>query len=264
MSINRHQIVSFFKHYFTAKRKGHGVHSPFAYQLCEEVFYNNIIFYDFNDLESARKSLLNNTTVIQIEDFGAGSKAFKTNYRSINNIAKQGISTKFQSELFYKLINFLNCKVIVELGTSIGLNTLYMAKATKNGFVTTFEGSKELSLFAKKLAQQNNCANINFINAKFDEALPIFFKQNTIVDFLYIDGNHTYQATLNYFNLALQSKTNTSVFVFDDIYWSKGMTKAWEEIKKHNEVTFSIDTFYFGLVFFKPEFKEKVHLKLYL
>ena len=64
--------------------------------------------------------------------------------------------------------------------------------------------------------------------------------------------------------MALKYKTNNSVFVFDDIYWSPQMTAAWQQIKKNNEVTLTIDTFYFGLVFFKPEFKEKVDLKFFL
>ena len=264
MTINLHQIVSFVKHFITAKRGGHSVHSPFAYTLCEEVFNNTNSFYDFENLNSIRNNLLINATQLQIQDFGAGSKTFKSNTRKVNSIAKYGISNPIQSQVFYKLINFLNCKVSVELGTSLGLNTLYLAMANKNGSVTTFEGSKELSLFAKKLATDNKCENIKFINARFDDALPNFFKENKIIDFFYVDGNHTYEATLNYFNLALQHKTNNSVFVFDDIYWSTEMTKAWQEIKKNKEVTLSIDTFYFGLVFFKPEFKEKVDLKLFI
>jgi len=264
LTINLHQIISFVKHFITAKRGGHNVHSPFAYKLCEEVFYNNNVFYDFENLSLVREQLLKNTTSLQIDDFGAGSKAFKSNTRNVNAIAKYGISNPIQSRLFYKLINFLNCKVSVELGTSLGLNTLYLANANKNGTVHTFEGSTELSYFAKKLADENRCENIKFINAEFDEALPIFFKQNNTVDFFYVDGNHTCQATLDYFNLALNHKTDNSVFVFDDIYWSADMTKAWEEIKKNKKVSLSIDTFYFGLVFFKPEFKEKVDLKLFI
>jgi len=86
----------------------------------------------------------------------------------------------------------------------------------------------------------------------------------TTVDLLYLDGNHTYAATKDYFTMALEKKNNASVFIFDDIYWSKGMTEAWNEIKKHPSVTLSIDTFYFGMVFFKEEIKEKLDLKFYL
>ncbi len=201
MIINLHQIVSFIKHFVTAKRNGHGVHSPFAYQLCEEVFYNTSIFYDFGALLQIRKTLLKNKTHLQIQDFGAGSKTFKSSNRSINKLVEKGISTPLQAQLFYKLINFLNCKIIIELGTSIGLTALYLANANKKAIVHTFEGSIELVNFAKQLALQNNTTNINFINAKFDEALPEFLKNNNGVDFFYVDGNHTYQATLNYFFL---------------------------------------------------------------
>src|SRR3954466_10556001 len=127
MTINTHQITAFIKHFFTARRKGHGIHSPFGYQLCEEVFYNANSFYDFITLQNVRRELLANDTAITIEDFGAGSKTFKGNTRLIKSIAAKGISSVKQSELLYKLINFLNCKTSIELGTSLGLNTLYMA-----------------------------------------------------------------------------------------------------------------------------------------
>lgn len=264
MAINFHQVKNYIKHYFVAKRSGHGVHSPFAYQLCEEVFYNNNHFYDFDELKKIRTSLLNDATELLIEDLGAGSKTFNSNKRKINAIAKKGISNAKQSEILYKLINFLNCNTSFELGTSIGLNTLYMAKANKNGKTVSIEGSKSLAEFASSLAKKNNIHNIEFINSHFDRALPVLFTKINSLDLLYVDGNHTYEATLNYFKLALEKKQNSSVFIFDDIYWSPQMTKAWKEIQKHPSVTLSIDTFYFGLVFFKEEVKEKIDLKFYL
>jgi len=264
MTINIHQIKNYLKHYFAAKRNGHGVHSPFAYQLCEQVFYNHSHFYDFDELKKTRLLLLNNKTEINIEDFGAGSKTFSSNKRLISALTKKGTSTTKQSETLYKLINFLNCTTSIELGTSIGLNTLYMAKANKNSRVITIEGCKNLFEFATELASKNKVDNIKFIHSKFDEALPQILQNINSLDLFYVDGNHTYNATLHYFNLALDKKNNSSVFIFDDIYWSKEMTRAWEQIKKHPSVTLSIDTFYFGMVFFKEEIKEKVDLKFYL
>ena len=264
MTINLHQIKHFINHYFTAKRNGHGVHSPFAYQLCEEVFYNHSHFYDFDELKKIRNSLLINEKEISIEDFGAGSKTFTSNKRKISELAKKGTSTTKQSETLYKLINFLNCNTIIELGTSIGLNTLYLASANKNGQVITIEGSKNIFEFASELANKNKINNIEFIHSKFDETLPLQLQKINSLDLFYVDGNHTYEATLNYFTLALAKKNNSTVFVFDDIYWSQGMTRAWEEIKKHPSVTLTIDTFYFGMVFFREEVKEKVDLKFYI
>ena len=262
MTFNFHQIKYFVKHFFTAKRKGHGVHSPFAYRLCEEVFYNENFFYDFEKLKNIRKELLSSKQLLEIEEFGAGSKTFKNNFRKVKDIAEKGISTSRQSELFYKLINFLNAKHCLELGTSLGLNTLYFAQIAKT--VTSIEGSKALFDFASAVAEKNKVENIQFINAKFYEVLPKVLNDLPSLDLFYIDGNHTYEATLNYFKTALEKTHNNSVFIFDDIYWSKGMTKAWEEIKQHREVTLSVDAFYFGLIFFKKEVKEKRHLKLFV
>lgn len=264
MAINFHQIKNYIKHYFVAKRNGHGVHSPFAYQLCEEVFYNTNHFYDFDELKKIRLELLNDATELIIEDLGAGSKTFTSNKRKVNDIVQKGISTTKQSEILYKLINFLNCNTSIELGTSVGLNTLYMANANKTGKIISIEGSKSLTDFATDLAKKNTIQNIEFINSNFNIALPELLNNLSSIDLLYVDGNHTYEATVNYFKLALEKKHNNSVFIFDDIYWSPQMTKAWNEIKKHTSVTLSIDTFYFGLVFFREEIKEKVDLKFYL
>ncbi|PBQ33504.1 SAM-dependent methyltransferase [Sphingobacteriaceae bacterium] len=262
MPINLHQIKHFARHFFVAKRNGHGVHSPFAYQLCEEVFYNTNAFYDFKKLNNTRSALLANETELLIEDFGAGSKTFKSNKRKIKDIAAKGISTQKQSELLYKLINFLKSQSILELGTSLGLNTLYLAKVNKDARVFTIEGSKELHDFASLNAKNMNVENIKFIHSVFEQALPEVLRDLKRLDFFYVDGNHTYEATMSYFKQALEKRNNDSVFIFDDIYWSEGMTRAWEEIKRNSSVTLSIDTFSFGMVFFKEEFKEKVDLRL--
>lgn len=264
MPINLHQIKQFIRHFMTAKRNGHGIHSPFAYQLCEEVFYNKLSFYDFIPLNTVREGLLKNQEDLEVEDYGAGSKTFKSKVRRIKDIAKQGISSQKQSELLYKLMNFLHGTNAIELGTSLGLNTLYMARVNKNASVISIEGSKTLSDFASQLARKNKVNNIRFINARFEDAFPQLIQEIDKLDVLYVDGNHTYEATLTYFKQALQKKHKHSVFIFDDIYWSKGMTEAWEEIKKDPAVCLSIDTFYFGIVFFKEELKEKVDLKLYV
>lgn len=264
MNVNLHQIRYFINHFFWAKRKGHGVHSPFAYRLCEEVFYNGHHFYDFKALNAIRNGLLVNEDLMEVEDLGAGSKTFRSNTRKIKAIASKGISTQKQSEMLYKLINFLKCTTCLELGTSIGLNTLYLAGANPHAEVISIEGSKNLADFALHLAKKNNTRNIRFIHASFDEVLPGILKDVKSLDLLYVDGNHSFEATLRYFKLALEKKCPESVFIFDDIYWSKGMTEAWKEIKAHPSVTMSIDTFYSGMVFFREEIKEKQELRLYI
>ncbi|MBL7931799.1 MAG: class I SAM-dependent methyltransferase [Bacteroidia bacterium] len=262
MNINllKHYIL----HYFSAKRKGHGVHSPFAYRLCEEVFYNQDSFYHFKALNKIRELLLKNETALEIEDLGAGSKTFKNKTRKIKDIASRGISTAPQSEILYKLSNFLKCEKVIELGTSLGLNTLYLGLVDKRTKVFSIEGNPQLLKFASNLAQQLKVNNIQFLSGNFDQVFPSLLESLDSVDLLYVDGNHTYEATLRYFEMALTKKNQKSVFVFDDIYWSKEMTRAWTEIKNNPQVSLSIDTFHFGMIFFREEIKEKRDLKFLL
>lgn len=263
MNINllKHYILHFFK----AKRKGHGIHSPFAYQLCEEVFYNPCAFYEFESLDVLRQDLLEDNRVLNIDDYGAGSTVFRNRQRKISAIAQKGISSKGQSELLFKLSNFLNCQTRVELGTSLGLNTLYLASVNKLGKVYSLEGSSELLEVARTLCKKRQLENcIQFVEGRFDDTFAGVLNSIPQLDLLYVDGNHTYEATLRYFRMALAKTHKNTVFVFDDIYWSTGMTKAWQEICNHPSVTLSIDAFYLGMVFFRPEIKEKQALRFFL
>jgi len=257
-------LKNYLKHVFRAKRGGHGVHSPFVYSLVENVFDNAHHFYAFEHLTKQRKELRENSTKLTVDDMGAGSQKLQASTRQIKDIAIHGISSQRQAELLFRLCSYLKCKVIIELGTSIGLTTLYLSYSDAGAKVFTMEGSAELLNFAKGLFEKNERFNITCIQGNFDQTLPKLLSSLNSFDLLYIDGNHTYDATLRYFNLALEKINSSSVIVFDDIYWSKDMTRAWEEIKEHPLVKLSIDCFYFGLVFFRDEQKEKEHFKLFI
>ncbi len=260
MSLNN--IINYLKYYATAKT-AHGVHSPFVYKFMTELLESyNDDYYQFKELDEVRKSLLKNNSVIEITDLGAGSKIFKDNKRKISDIAKHGISKKKYSELYFKLVNFTNSQFILELGTSIGLNTLYLAKANSKSTIYTIEGCVELAKFANNLFAEQKVKNIFLVNDTFENALPTRLKEIPQLDLLYVDGNHNYRSTINYFNLGLEKKHHHSVFVFDDINWNEEMQKAWQEIKEHPEVTISLDLFYVGIIFFRKEQQQKEHFVL--
>lgn len=240
----------------------HDLHSPFMYNFYMELIKNNHPFNDFDELNSIRKQLQKNTSIIEITDFGAGSKKLHSNKRAINQIAKYGIAQKKQAEFLYRLLNKFAPNTVVELGTSIGLTSLYLSKANTKSTVYTIEGCPNLHQFSNNLFTEHEVKNIQSINGNFNVEFPKLLSQINTIDFLYIDGNHAYEPTMNYFKLALEKKNTTSIFVFDDIYWSDEMQQAWKEICKHSEVTLSLDLFYFGIVFFRTENKNKEHFVL--
>ncbi len=105
----------------------------------------------------------------------------------------------------------------------------------------------------EKKGEELKCKGIKKFIGKFEDVIPEVLGQLEHVDFVYFDGNHQKEATLNYFEMCLQKVANDSVFVFDDIHWSKGMEEAWEEICRHSSVTVSMDLFHVGIVFFRKE-----------
>jgi predicted O-methyltransferase YrrM len=252
----------YLRHLFLSTANGHGVHSPFAFSLCEEVFYNGNSHYAFEQLNKIRRRLENDNRFIDTGNFGAGSRTAKGRTRKISDIARRGTSSRRQSEILYRLANFLGCKECIELGTSLGLNALYIALAGKNTKVTSIEGSGALAEIASGLAKSCLATNLNIINGTFEEHLPRLLGETMQLDLFYVDGNHTREATLGYFRIAIEKAHPGSVFVFDDVYWSRGMAEAWKEIRAHPSVKLTIDTFHSGYVFFRDEIREPVHLRL--
>ncbi len=245
----KHLIKSYFRFLWNSSN-AHGVHSPFVFNLVTKCFYDKRKYSEYKILDDYRNSLLENKEVIEVTDFGAGSRVFKSNKRAVNQIAKNaGISAK-RAKLLFRLLHYFQPKKVLEIGTSLGLATSALAL---NNFssLTTLEGCpntlKQCQLQFKKF----KINNVNFINTEFSEQLSKY--KSTSFDFIYFDGNHSKAATLNYFTTLLPTAHNDSVWIFDDIHWSVQMEEAWEVIKNHPQVTVCIDTFQWGFVFFRKE-----------
>ncbi|AOW19444.1 O-methyltransferase [Urechidicola croceus] len=246
-----YQLKSYIKFLFKSSNQ-HGVHSPFVFDLITKCFYKKTNPKKLKLITAYRNDLLQNTSIISVTDFGKGSKVFKSKERSVDKIAKiAGISYK-RSKLLIRLTNYLNTKSILELGTSLGIGTASASIGNPQSQITTLEGCPETANIAINQFKKFNINNINTLIGDFNKILPPILNNN-YYDLIYFDGNHQKKPTLDYFKLSLNSIHNDTVFIFDDIHWSKEMTEAWEEIKNHPKVTVTIDTFFWGFVFFRAE-----------
>ena len=251
-------ILSYFK-FLIKSTNEHGVHSPFVFDLVTKCFYDKTKYPEYFILKNYRKSLLENKNFIEVTDFGAGSRVFKSNKRQISKIAKTaGISPK-RAELLFRITKYFQPETILEIGTSLGLATSALSLGNTNAKITTLEGCPNTLAVAKNLFQVSGfkLKNIEFVNTEFSSYLKTA-TENCDWKLIYFDGNHSKQATLDYFELLLPTITNETVWIFDDIHWSKDMEEAWETIKNHSKVTVTIDTFQWGIVFFRSE-QEKEH-----
>lgn len=254
-------IASYIK-FLLQSGNEHAIHSPYLFDLYKRVIsfkkdHNPV----YKEIEVIRKKLINTKESIQILDLGAGSKISKSNIRSIRSIAKNAEKPAKFGKLFFRLIQELQPKTIVELGTSLGITTIYLAKSAPNSTILSFEGCPETARVAQRNFNQINVENVEIILGNIDETLPQAISSLTSIDFAYFDANHRYKPTISYFEACLPLAHNDSIFIFDDIYWSEEMMKAWEEIKQHPQVTLTVDLFWIGLVFFRKE-QPKEHFKL--
>lgn len=249
-------ILSYFN-YLLKARNQHGIHSPFVYELYNNVIKDQTPFYIFQDIESIRAKLLLSNIEIEINDFGAGSTINKSNKRRISDIAKNSLKSPKYAQLLFRLVNRFKPQNVLELGTSLGISTMYLAASNSKINVTTVEGCPNISKVAQINFDKLGLKNINLINQPFEDFLPNYLKTISSLDFVFFDGNHTKEATLNYFNLCVEKTSQHTIFVFDDIYWSNGMKEAWNEIKQHPKITTTIDLFAVGIVFFNPDLSKE-------
>ena len=254
----RLKTATSFLNFLWHSKNQHGVHSPFVFNLVTKCFYDKKSYPEYSILKNYRNSLLQNKNTIEVKDFGAGSRVFKSNTRAINQIAKNaGISSK-RAELLFRIVNYFQPENILEIGTSLGLASAALALGNKKGRITTLEGCTNTMSIAKNQCQLQNLNNIEFVNTKFEAYLSNYILNTEHYQLIYFDGNHSKKATLDYFELLLPTITNNTVWIFDDIHWSIAMEEAWGIIKKHPKVTVTIDTFQWGIIFFRSE-QEKEH-----
>lgn len=259
------QIKSYLKFLWNSKNE-HGVHSPFVFSLVTKCFYDKKQYPEYSILKNYRNSLLENKNTIEVTDFGAGSKVFKSNKRQISKIAQTaGISPK-RAKLLFRITNYFKPESILEIGTSLGLSTSALALGSHKAKITTLEGcpntlaiaKNQLDKLSSRAQSRDNINTVECINTEFSKYLETPNPKPQTLNLIYFDGNHSKKATLDYFELLLPTITNETIWIFDDIHWSADMEEAWEIIKNHPKVTVTIDTFQWGFVFFRKE-QEKEH-----
>ncbi|MCQ2609066.1 MAG: class I SAM-dependent methyltransferase [Bacteroidales bacterium] len=230
---------------------GHRIHSPFVFDLIQTVFRAKNKKHTFSAIEKRRKELLHNSNVITIEDFGAGSKKNTSNIRKINYIARTSLSQGKYARLLYNLVKRYQPQTILELGTSLAISTSYLALGNPSSKLITLEGSQSIANIAKETLQACGITNAAIQVGRFDDTLDSVLQELKTVDFAFIDGNHTKDATLRYFEKILPYCNEHTILIFDDISWSEDMNDAWNQIVENPNVSISIDVCKQGLVFFR-------------
>lgn len=263
------RVSAWWRFYLNAVTK-YQVHSPFIFSWITEVLEDERYYYSFDDIQALRYKMLRSDTPIVLTDFGTGPNGVLDAHTepvqrksTLRQVVQRSGSDSRQGELLFRLVLWLRPQVILELGSSVGLSTLYLSRAAgRQAQVVALEGCPQSADIARLNLKTLHVHHAQVITGAFEQTLEHALNHLPQLDLVYFDGNHQREATLRYFEQCLTKAGDQTVFVFDDIHWSEGMEAAWTTIQQHERVTLTIDCGYFACVFFRPEFKEKQHLKI--
>lgn len=240
-----------FLNYWLDAVDGHSLHSPFLFD-----FYTKVLRHEasdrFNSLYNVRKKLLRDPRIIHVTDLGAGSAHLKNSSRKISDLARITTTPDKFSTLYTQIIRYYKLSQVIELGTSVGINAMYLAKAHDAVEVATFEGSPEIARIARQLFTDNRVVNIKLIEGNINDTLETYLTTVKEVDFALIDANHRLEPTLRYLELLTRKVHAHSIIAIDDIHYSPEMEQAWHTIQNHERVQTTIDLYRCGLIFFNP------------
>lgn len=252
--ITSYNILSYLKWRCHARTKqGHSVHSPFLYALIANSLHKTMPSEKVAAVEHYRKKLLSDKRLVHVTDFGAGSSYGNGAERRICDMARHSSMSARDGRLLYNLACSMSCRNFIELGTNLGIGTLYLSSVDSCERVVTIEGCPNLSGMAKLQFDALHLDKINCVNAEFSEVLQKSLESLPSVDFVYFDGNHQYGPTLAYFEKCLPFAHNDTVFVFDDIHKNAEMERAWKELSVNQNVTLSLDFYTMGVLFFRRQ-----------
>ena len=260
-----YRAKSWLKFHLTAwNTGGEGVHSPYLFEWVRMVMMDKNSFYIWGDIERCREKMLQDGRVLRFEDFGSGAKEKgEVTERRVSDLAKNSLTGKRYAQMLSRLVNWLGQKqerkdglVIVELGTSLGITTAYLAAMDSKNKVVSYEGCEAVANVAKDNWKSLNIKNIECRVGEItaDSLQMAVDRMSEQVDVAFIDANHTYASTCKYFDVLAGKVHEKSVIVVDDIHHSKEMEQAWKAICADARVTSTIDLYQMGLVFFDKHY----------
>lgn len=253
---------NYIKYLLKAKNE-HSLHSPFVYDFYTKAVVKKTPKPILKKIEGIRDKLLKTDETVNFTDYGAGSHLIKNEKRYIKNITRICSKSKKEGRLLHNIIEYFQPTTILELGTSVGISSMYLATANQNAKIITLEGVEDIAKTANNGFNTLGLNNIEVMVGEFSTTLDTAISKLNKLDFVYIDGNHKKKPTLEYFEKCLPNTHNDSIVVFDDIHWTRDMEEAWEAVCAHKETTLCLDFFNFGIAFLKKELSKETFILKY-
>lgn len=244
---------------FLRKSKGrHGIHSPFVFDFVDNCLTTKVDKNFLNTRKIWLQILKKNREQFKITDLGAGSKQMG-NTRSVAQLAKNAGSKGLYGEILWKIAHHYRPELMLELGTSIGTGSIHLKSGNPESHLITVEGCDAILSRALQQFDYWHLSGITTICSSFETfvELPAIGKY----DLIFLDGNHSRNATLVYLEKLFDHSHSQTVFILDDIRWSDDMWDLWKQLVSDERFHVSIDLGRMGLLWRREE-QTKEHFVL--
>lgn len=231
-------------------RNGFGIHSPSLFHLITNVIEENLQYYKYGLVEQVRNILKKSGQKIT-----AGGKTM-----TLETVIKRDCKPKHLSQMLMRLAVHYKPKTILEIGTSLGVSTMYIAAADSKAKIVTIDHEKEIAALNAKNFKRAGFHNIDMICGDAVVELENAIKKLDQIDMLYIDISDA-NKSLRVFNDAKGNMSSKSLCVVGDIHESDEKEELWNKLKEDNIVNVSLDIFDFGLLIIDNEL-QKEHFTL--
>lgn len=242
------------RHFVRARYwRGHAVHSPFVYHIVRHVITGHHSDAALRQrMEAYRKGLAADSTPLMVGSIGAVPRPPRL--RTVGEIAGQTSTSDKYGRLLSRLAEELQPRGILELGTSMGVSAAYLSAGCPSAKIVSIEGLAEVAAVAERHLHAAGFDNVSVLRGDIDRLLPQALDSlpDGEVDMAFVDANHSRDATMRYFEALAARRARRCLLVFDDIYWSSGMTEAWRAIASDERVMTTIELPRMGLAFFRP------------
>lgn len=193
--------------------KGHGIHSPFVFNLVTKVIEEKTPYHAYEDISLVlEESHLN-------------------------------LFLKKKNKLFFRLVNYFSSRHILEIGSGNGVNTLCLTAPSSNIECTCVETSEKKYEMAKILYSKWERS----IDLHTDGTLPYLNKKQ---DCILINPLNYRQIPENFIHYLSQLVHEKTFIIVTDIRTNKRNQALWRGIMNMESRTAVLDLFNIGIVFF--------------
>ena len=239
--------VSAFFHWLFKLQSVDKIDSPFLFSFYNSVVQDRIHDDKLTDIEDLRNAFLKDQRTFVASDYGAQADRYHNKNRRVRDLARIASSSKRKCEILYAIVSFFKPASILELGTCLGLATLYMRAADSNIPLVTVEGDPAIFKL-QDFNKWNWSEDIESVNKSFSDFLRSRDDDDQKFDLVFIDGAHSSKDTLNILSGLSRATHANTVFILDDIYWSTDMIELWQDLKSRDRWNIKIDLWYFGIL----------------